>query len=436
MGKGQALYKKAKRLIPGGTQLLSKRPEMFLPELWPSYYEKARGCEIWDLDGRRYCDMSNMGVGSCILGYADPDVNAAVKKAVDRGTMTTLNCYEEVELAKLLCEIHPWAEKVRYARTGGEAMAVAVRIARAKTKKDIILFCGYHGWHDWYLSSNLADDKSLDGHLLSGLKPAGVPRSLRGTSFPFNYNDIDGFMKSARKHKGKIAAVVMEPIRNYPPCKGFLEMIRKAAYDSGIIFIFDEITAGFRLTAGGAHLKFGVIPDIAVFAKGMSNGYPMAAVIGTADVMEAAQDTFISSTYWTERTGPAAALAAIHKIKEKNVSAHLIAAGKIVQGGWRALAKKHGLAVSISGIMPLSHFSFTHEKPLVLKTLFTQNMLELGFLASTGFYASYAHKNKHVDLYLAAVDKVFSFIKKAVKSGKPENYLKCPVCDSGFKRLA
>lgn len=436
MNKGQALYKKAKRLIPGGTQLLSKRPEMFLPELWPAYYERANGCEIWDLDGRRYYDMSNMGVGSCVLGYADPDVDSAVKKAVCRGTMTTLNCPEEVELAEMLCSIHRWADMVRYARCGGEAMAVAVRIARAKRGRDLILFCGYHGWQDWYLAANLADDKSLDGHLLPGLCPKGVPRGLKKTAIPFSYNDTQGFLKLMKEHKGRIAAVVIEPIRNEYPKDGFLTIIREMTKKEGIVFIIDEITAGWRLTAGGAHLKLWVSPDMAVFAKAMSNGYPMAAIIGKSRVMEAAQETFISSTYWTERIGPVAAIATIKKIKDKKVPDHLNRIGQSVQSGWKALADKHDVSITISGIMPLGHFVFKHDKPMALKTLFTQKMLERGFLASTGFYASYAHKEKHVNAYLDAVDHVFGFIKKAIGSGNPERYLKGPVCHSGFKRVA
>ena len=158
--KGIKLWNKAKKIIPGGTQLLSKRSEQFLPEQWPSYFKKAKGVEIWDLDGNKFIDMSLMGVGACILGYADDDVNDSVKKIIDKGTMTTLNCPEEVELAELLLHLHPWADMVRYAKTGGEAMAIAVRIARAYTRKDTIAFCGYHGWHDWYLSANLADDKN------------------------------------------------------------------------------------------------------------------------------------------------------------------------------------------------------------------------------------------------------------------------------------
>jgi len=436
MGKSQDLYmKKGKNLIPGGTQLLSKRPEMFLPGLWPAYYEKAKGCEIWDLDGNSYIDMSYMGIGSCVLGYADEDVDNSVKMAIDRGSMTTLNCPEEIQLAEVLCEIHPWAEMVRYARTGGEAMAIGTRIARARTEKDLILFCGYHGWHDWYLSANLADDKALDGHLLFGLQPKGVPRGLKGTAIPFNYNDTEKFLSLVGKYKGEISAVVMEPIRNHYPKDNFLEVIRETTQKQGIVLVFDEVSSGWRLNSGGAHLSIGVEPDIAVFAKAISNGYPMAAVIGRANVMDVAQDTFISSTYWTERIGPVAALATINKFRRNDVPEHLIARGKEIQEGWKRLAQKHHLGITVSGIYPLSHFSFEYENPRLVKTLFTQLMLERGYLSTTGFYASYAHKKEHIEKYLAAVDEVFPLISKVIEEGEPGKYLKGHVCNAGFERL-
>jgi len=436
MGTSQQLYKRAKKIMPGGTQLLSKRSEMFLPDLWPAYYKKAKGCELWDLDGRKYADMSHMGVGSCILGYADKDVDNAVKKVINSGSMATLNCPEEVELAKLLCDIHPWAGMARFARTGGEAMVMAVRIARAKTGKDLLLFCGYHGWHDWYLSANLNSDKSLDGHLLPGLKPKGVPRALKGTAFPFDYNDTEGFLKLVRANKNRIAAVVMEPIRSKYPEKGFLETIREITRRSKIVLIFDEITSGWRLCNGGAHLKFKVHPDICVFAKAMSNGYPMAAIMGTNGVMDAAQESFISSTYWTERIGPAAALVTINKLRKNNVPGHLSKIGKMVQEGWKDSADKCGLDITVSGIYPLGHFTFNHKEPLVLKTLFTQLMLEKCFLATTAFYASFAHKKEHIAKYVTAVDEAFRSISKSIRKGGPQKRLKGPVCHSGFKRLA
>lgn len=435
MGKSQELYKQAKKIIPGGTQLLSKRPEMFLPDLWPAYYDKAKGCEVWDLDGNKYIDMSYMGIGASVLGYADTDVDKKVKEAIAKGTITTLNCPEEVELAKVLCKIHPWAQMVRYARTGGEAMAIAVRIARAKTGKDLILFCGYHGWYDWYLSANLAGDKALDGHLLPGLNPLGVPRGLKGTTIPFEYNDINTFLKLIKKYKNNVAAVVMEPIRNYYPQKGFLKTIREITKKLNIVLIFDEVSSGWRLTLGGAHLMFKINPDIAVFAKAMSNGYPMAAIIGKKDIMNIAQDSFISSTYWTERIGPVAALATIKKLKDKKAPQYLQKIGKQIQIGWEKIAKKHKLKITISGVYPLGHFEFNYTKPLVLKTLFTQKMLEEGFLATNAFYASFAHKIKHINSYLKAVDKTFAYIVKAIKAGNPEKYLKGPICHNGFKRL-
>ncbi|MFH1386139.1 MAG: aminotransferase class III-fold pyridoxal phosphate-dependent enzyme [bacterium] len=435
MGISQDLYNKAKTIIPGGTQLLSKRPEMHLPDLWPAYYEKAKGCEIWDLDGEKYIDMSFMGVGASILGYSDDDVNAAVTQAIAKGSSTTLNCYEDVELAELLCELHPWAEMVRYSRTGGEAMSIAVRIARAAADKDVILFSGYHGWHDWYLSSNLADDAALDGHLMPGLSPKGVPRGLKGTAKPFIYNDTEEYLALLNKYKGRIAGVVTEAVRNHEPKPGFIETIRKTTKELGIVMICDEVSSGWRLNVGGAHLKYGFEPDIAVFAKGISNGFPMAAIIGKKSVMQVAQESFISSTYWTERIGPVAALATIAKMQKENVPAHLIKIGKMVQAGWDNLAKKHRIIISVEGIPPLGHFSFKYDNALAIKTLFTQIMLEKGCLATNSFYASFAHSPEIVDKYLFAVDEAFAVIASAIQSAKVESSLKGPVCHAGFKRL-
>ena len=435
MGKGQRLYKKAKEIIPGGTQLLSKRPEMFLPEFWPAYFKKAKGCIVTDLDGARYVDMSYMGIGANPLGYADPDVNRAVKKVIDDGSQSTLNSPEEVELAELLIKLHPWSSMVRFARCGGEAMAVAVRIARAHTGKDTVLFCGYHGWHDWYLAANLSSDKALDGQLLPGLEPAGVPRGLKGTALPFMYNDTNSFLKLVKENKGKIAAIVMEPVRSVDPTPEFIKTIEDTAKKENIVLIVDEVTAAFRINAGGAHLVYNIHPDIAVFAKAMSNGYPMAAIVGKGEIMSAAQDTFISSTYWTERIGPTAALATIKKFRSKNVASHLIKAGKKVKAGWQKAADKHGLTIHIDGVDPIAHFGIDYKDPLVVKTVYTQLMLKDGFLATNAFYASYAHKTEDINKYLKATDKAFAKISKGIENGTLEKLLKGPVCQSGFTRL-
>jgi glutamate-1-semialdehyde 2,1-aminomutase len=434
-GSGQLLYKRAKQLIPGGTQLLSKRPEMFLPEQWPSYYSKASGALVWDLDGNEYLDMAYNGIGACVLGYADPEVNAAVHAAVDAGSAATLNCPEEVELAELLCQLHPWADMVRYARSGGESMAIAVRIARASTGRDKVAFCGYHGWHDWYLAANLASDHALDGHLLSGLNPAGVPRSLEGTALPFHYNRIEELKEIVQSSPREIAAIVMEPVRSTLPEPGFLEEVRRIADETGAVLIFDEITVGFRLASGGAHLIFGVEPDMAVFAKAISNGYPMAAIIGRAQVMEAAQSSFISSTSWTDRIGPAAALATIKKHIREGVPEKLAVTGARVQKGWAEAASDPELRVAVSGTPPLPHLEFEYPESRALGTLFTQLMLDRGILATRGFYPTYAHEPHHVDKYLTAVEEVFSLLATAIGSGEISDLLNGPVAHSGFQRL-
>jgi glutamate-1-semialdehyde 2,1-aminomutase len=434
-GIGQKLYARARRLIPGGTQLLSKRPEMFLPDEWPAYYSRARGAETWDLDGNRYIDVSHFGVGACILGFADPDVDAAVLEAIRAGTMSTLNCPEEVELAELLVELHPWAEMARFCRGGGEAMAIAARIARAASGRDKIAFCGYHGWHDWYLAANLAEDHALDGHLLAGLEPAGVPRGLTGTMLPFHYNRIEELRAIVAQHGRELAAIVMEPARDEGPGAGFLEEIREIARQVGAVLVFDEVTSGWRMNTGGIHRTYGVDPDIAVFAKAMGNGYPMAAVIGRRTVMDAAQRSFISSTSWTEKIGPAAALAMIRKHRARNVAQHLIAVGERVQAGWRSAAESAGLPVAIGGIAPLSHFSVKGEDSAALMTLFTRRMLGLGFLASGQLYASYAHEPHHVDRYLTAVGEVFAGLARAAADGDIARHLGGPIKHSGFQRL-
>ena len=435
-GAGQRLYSRAKRFIPGGTQLLSKRPEMFLPDLWPSYYSKAQGCNVWDLDGKKYIDVSNSGIGSCLLGFADPDVDEAVKAVIDNGSMCTLNAPQEVELAELLCEIHPWAEMARFARTGGESMAVAIRIARAFTGRDKIALCGYHGWSDWYLAANLSEDDALNGHLLTGLEPVGVPRALAGTVVPFRYNQIEQLEAIVAEHGDSLGVIVVESFRYDEPKDGFLNKVRDIATRNNFVLIFDEITSGWRNNFGGVHLQFGVDPDIAVFAKSISNGFPMGAVIGRRDVMQAAQKSFISSTYWTESIGPTAALATIKKMREANVVDHIAKVGKMVQEGWGKLADKHSIKLKIGGWPAITHFSLDYgEQSEAIRTLFTQEMLDRGYLANAAFYGTYAHTPEIIEEYLWVADEVFGIVAEAVKADDVNKRLRGPVAHTGFSRL-
>ncbi|MDB5386356.1 MAG: kanB [Planctomycetaceae bacterium] len=439
----QAAYTRARQLIPGGTQLLSKRPEMYAPDRWPAYYREARGCEVIDLDGRRYCDMTSSGIGSCLLGYADPDVTDAVVRRVQLGSMCTLNPVEEVELAELLIELHPWAERARFCRTGGESMAAAVRIARASTGRDRIAFCGYHGWSDWYLAANIPGTEQgaagngdrLRGHLLPGLEPLGVPAGLGGTMLPFNYNKLEELERHFRDHGRNIAAVVMEPTRSIDPEHGFLEGVRNLCRQNGAVFILDEISVGWRLACGGAHLRYGVTPDIAVFSKALGNGHPMGAIIGRASVMEAAQNSFISSTYWTEGVGPTAALATVRKLQRVNAPAHVERIGKRFRDGWTKLGQAHSVPVRISGHPAITSFGFEHPDSAALGTLMTTRMLDKGFLLGSGFYPSMAHEGRHVDACLAAANEVFPEIAEAIQHEDAASRLGGAVRHIGFARL-
>lgn len=432
----QDLYRHARQRIPGGTQLLSKRPEMLAPNQWPAYFREARGCETWDLDGRHYYDFSTNGIGACLLGFRDPDVTRAVQRRINLGSMCTLNPPEEVELADLLCEIHPWAEQVRFARCGGEVGAVAVRIARATTDRSLVAICGYHGWQDWYLAANLGDNDALRGHLLPGLEPLGVPGELRGTALTFAYNDWEGFQAILDKHGDRLAAVVMEPCRTTDPEPGFLEFVRDGTHKYGALLIFDEITIGWRLHLGGAHLKFGVYPDLAIFAKTLGNGHPIAAVIGTREAMAGAHSSFISSTYWTESVGPAAALATVKKMQRIDVPAHVARAGNQVQDFWQEAGARYGLpVVTHKGYPCLAHFRFDHRLANELHTLYTQLMLERGFLAGTSFYPTLAHTDEIIALYGAAIDEVFAEIAEALAADEVTTRLKGPVAHTGFRRL-
>lgn len=435
MGKGQELYRKAKTLIPGGTMLLSKRPEMFLPENWPSYYSKAKGCYVWDLDGNQLLDMSIMGIGTNVLGYGNEQVDLAVLEVVKNGNMSTLNCPEEVELAEQLVAINPFADMVRFARSGGEANAIAIRIARAASGRDQVAFCGYHGWHDWYLSANLKGNERLGEHLLPGLDPAGVPKNLSQTVFPFRYNDLQGLQSILEENPG-IGVIKMEVSRNDGPAPGFLEAVRELASTKGIVLIFDECTSGFRETFGGLYQKYRVEPDIAMFGKTMGNGYAITAVVGRREVMESAQKTFISSTFWTERIGPTAALASMKEMKALKSWEVITATGKKITKRWKELAETHKLPLSTAGLPALTSFSLQSEDWLKYKTFITQEMLKQGILASNAVYVSVAHREEEINQYFEALDTVFAQIAKFENGdGSVDEALEGPVCHQGFQRL-
>ena len=434
MSTGNKLYKRAKKIIPGGNMLLSKRPEMFLPDQWPSYYSKAKGCKIWDLDGRELIDMSIMGIGTNTLGYGNPEVDEAVLETIKNGNMSTLNCPEEVYLAEKLVEMHQWADMVRFARSGGEANAIAIRIARAASGRDKIAVCGYHGWHDWYLSANLGNKKSLDGHLLPGLNPKGVPRNLKDTIFPFNYNQFEELEELVNTHN--IGVIKMEVVRNSEPKNDFLNKVRKLANLKNIILVFDECTSGFRETFGGIHKKYNVEPDMAMFGKALGNVYAITAIIGKKEIMQEAQSTFISSTFWTERIGPSAALKTLEVMNREKSWIKIKEIGNTISLIWKKLAHKYDLSIDIFGLPALIKFKFNSKNNLAYKTLISQEMLKKGFLAANSVYVCTEHNMDILENYEYALDNVFGMISECENGNRSIiDLLEVEVCNDGFKRL-
>ena len=434
---GQKLWKKAKILIPGGNMLLSKRPEMFAPNQWPVYYSKAKGCNVWDLENRKYLDMSLMSVGTNILGYSNKYIDDSVIEAIKKSNMSSLNCPEEVYLSEKLIDMHQHFDMIKYARTGGEANAIAVRIARAASGKDKIAICGYHGWHDWYLSANLNNNDSngvLKDHLLPGLSTEGVPKNLKNTVYPFKFNNFKKLEKICSEQK--IGVIKMEIFRNIPPENNFLKKVRNLATKKGIVLIFDECTSGFRESFGGLHLKYNIKPDMCILGKALGNGYPITAVMGKRNIMENAQTSFISSTFWTERSGYVAALKTL-EIMEKIKSWKIISdQGKKIKKIIQSLANKNNINLIISGLDACPSYTIKSNEWMKYKTLITQEFLKMKILGGNTTYVSTAHTDQILKKYELNLNKIFNLIKKIENSEiKLDNCLQGPICHSGFKRL-
>ena len=419
--------------VLNGGMLLSKRPDQFLPAGWPTFYRKASGCHIWDINNKKYLDFSLMGVGTNILGYSNKSINNHVIKNINNGSISTLNSGLDKLLAEKLIKIHPWSKMATFSRTGAEANAIAIRIARIFSQKDEIAICGYHGWHDWYLSSNLSNKKNLDEIHLSGLSTIGIPKKLKGLTHPFRYNDIKGFKKLLRKNPN-IGTVFMEVERNEKPKNNFLKQIRNITKRKKIVLIFDECTSGFRETNGGLHKKYKIYPDIAVFGKSIGNGIPITAVIGKKEIMIKARKSFISSTFWTDATGPAAALSTLKEMERIKSWKKITKIGRRIKMKWLKLSKKYKIKIKIQGIDALPSFSFDSNLNLYFKTFITQEMLKKKILATNSVYCCIQHE-KYLNIYFKELEKIFSQIKKISDGKSIAYYLRFPVSQPGFSRL-
>ena len=424
---GVNLYKYAKTIIPGGTTLFSKRSELHLPEKWPAYFKKAKELNIWDFEGNKYQDMF-CAVGTSILGYNNEKVNKSVLKNINHGNLTTLNCPEEVFLAKEIIKHHPWASMAKFTRGGGEANSLAIRIARANTNNKNVAFCGYHGWHDWYLSANINSKKNLDQHLMPGLNYDGIPNSLKNTSFPFQYNDFENLLKLIKKKN--IGIIKMEVMRNMKPQNNFLQKVRKICNKKKIILIFDECTSGYRENMGGIHLKFKVDPDMAIFGKALGSGYAINAVLGKKKIMQKAENTFISSTFWGERVGYTAALSSIQEFKRLKIFKKIESNSKLIKSIWLNLSKKYEVPINIMGTIGIPSFVFCkdHDRR---KTFLTQEMLKNKILASNMIYITIFHTKENIKKYIKILEKVFYDISNK----KIKQILKTKVCFKPMNRI-
>lgn len=435
--RSMELYRRALERIPGGTQLVSRRPNRVAYGVSPVYATRASGARFWDVDGFEYIDWIS-GIGAILLGYADPVVDEAVRGQIALGTMFSVNHELEIELADELANSIPCAEMTRYAKCGGEACAMAVRIARGVTGRDLVLFCGYHGWHDWYLAANLAEEASLNGHLFPGIEPIGVPRALAGTALPFAFGDLPALGEVLDRYRGKVAAVIMEPLRSEIPPVGYLQGVADLAREHGAVFIFDEVSAGLRYSIGGAQKYLGVTPDMAVFAKSLSNGYPMAAVVGKRAVMEPAGRMFISSTYWSDTIGLRAALTTLREVRRRNVPEQLWKFGAELKRRLNAAADRAGLAVKCGGIDVHPALQFAVDDPALksqVTTLYIQEMAKRGCHGYASFYLNAAQGSAELEQTVKAASETFAIIREGLDTHTVEQRLECDVQQDAFRRL-
>jgi len=430
-------YRRAQQLIPGGTHLYGKRSELHAPGVWPAYVARAEGGHFWDVDGNEFIDY-NLGAGPVMLGHAFGPVIEAVKRQLPLGQLYATSSPLELDLAELVISMVPCAEMVRFARTGGEACAVAVRIARAYSRRDRVLFCGYHGWHDWYISANLADADTLNSHLLPGIDPLGVPKALAGTAIPFQYNAIESLRAALEANRGEVACIVIEPARTFQPENHFLHRVRELADAYGVVLIFDETVTGFRYSRGGAQQYFGVTPDVGIFGKAMGNGFPLTCVAGKRDVMMACRNSFVSSCFWGETTSLAAGIASLTFIRDNPVIEHIWSIGQAIMDGVGSAAGKAGVPLKFVG-RPCNPFvRFELDDPGLARgipTLWEQELLRRGVCAGGLFYICYSHTQQDVTRTVEVCGEALDVIRKTLDAGDVSRFLLAGEKQDGFKRL-
>jgi glutamate-1-semialdehyde aminotransferase len=406
--KSNEWYARAQGIVPAGSQTFSKGVTQFVEGFAPKYLARGKGATVWDVDGNEYLDYI-MACHPIILGYADPDVNAAVHEQLELGSTFSLMNPLEVEVTELLIDAIPCAEAARFGKNGADATTVAVRVARAVTGRDHIAYCGYHGWHDWYIANTDLN--------------SGIPEFNQHLAHSFTYNDLDSLERIFTAHPGEVACVIMEPLTILEPKDDFLAEVKKMAHHYGALLIFDEIITGFRFAFGGAQELTGVTPDLATFAKAISNGIPLSAIVGKKEYMFALEKTFFSFTYGGDCIGLAAAKACIPKLKREGVPEHLHRVGARLKDGYNKLAETHGLAefTGCIGYPCRTIISFTGQgrfDELEMKSFFQQEMIRRGILWTAYHALSFSHKDADIDRTLNAYDEVLGLFKKVVDSNQ------------------
>jgi glutamate-1-semialdehyde 2,1-aminomutase len=421
--KSELLLERALRSIPLGTQTFSKSRTQYPYGVSPYFIKKGKGSHVWDVDDNEYIDFIN-GLASVTLGYNDPDVNAAVLEQLDNGVTFSLPHPLEFIVAEKIIEMVPCAEMVRFGKNGSDATAGAIRLARTYTHRDHVAVCGYHGWQDWYIGSTARN--------------LGVPESTRRLTHIFTYNDIESLRVIFKQWPDQVAAVIMEPMNSTEPKDDFLLMVEELTHQNGALFIFDETITGFRYANGGAQELFGITPDLATFGKGMSNGYPLSAVAGKADIMQLMEEIFFSFTFGGETLSLVAANATMTKLQQEPVLETMKNQGlKVMQGVEKLLAENELRdVISVTGHPSWSFLNFNDIASYTsweIKTLFLQEMFARGILILGTHNMNYCHSNEDIAILLDAYSEVLAIIKEALDNESLDKMLRCKPLEPLFK---
>jgi glutamate-1-semialdehyde aminotransferase/spore coat polysaccharide biosynthesis protein SpsF (cytidylyltransferase family) len=410
------MLRRAEEVIPLGSQTFSKSHISFPAKKSPLFLTHGNNGRVWDVDGNEYVDLI-CGLLPVVLGYRDPDIDAAIRNQLDQGISFSLSTELETNLAERLVEIIPCAEMVRFGKNGSDATSAAIRLARAFTGRDHVAVCGYHGWQDWYIGSTTRNK--------------GVPKSFSDLTHPVTYNDLDAVDGLLKKYRGEVAALILEPMTVTEPSVNYLSELKELLNSHGSLLIFDENITGFRYAIGGAQELFDVTPDLASFGKAMGNGMPISSIVGRADVMNEMENVFYSGTFGGETLSLAAAIAVIDKMRREPVIEQLWKTGKQLSDSVMERIEEHGLSevMTLNGKAPWRVMAFSDHPEGTkesIKTIFMREMLSRGVLMASSHNICYAHNHADMTHVATAYDGALARIAEELATGELEERLGIP----------